>query len=194
MTRLLIQVIGCAAALACCLHGQEQHKIRLYRVNDTIYRGRQPDRQEIPQLASAGIHTVLDLRGALDHKSWEKAAVKTAGMQYVRIGLSGVFPPTQHQLNRILAVLEDPTAGPVYIHCRRGADRSGLVIACYRIAHDHWTNAQAMKEAREQGLSRLEILMQRYIRHFHAAAQPAQDGKGATNVPGLDHKLQISDD
>jgi protein tyrosine/serine phosphatase len=160
--------------LAFPLSAQEA-KPRIYRVDDSVYRGEQPTRQDIPKLASRGIRTVLDLRGALDHKAWEQQAVEAAGMRYIRVGLSGFFQPTEHQLDTILALLESPTLGPIFVHCRRGADRSGLVIACYRISHDHWTNAEAMQEARQHGFSRLEVLMQRYIQHFKPAS-PANEG------------------
>ena len=160
----------CVAASACYLAAQPPTKIQLFRIDESIYRGRQPEKQDIPQLAAAGIKTVLDLRGALDHKGWEQHAVEAAGMRYIRVGLSGFFPPTEHQLDKILKILGDPTLGPIFVHCRRGADRSGLVIACYRMSHDHWTNAQAMQEAREQGFSRLEVLMQRYVEHFKPAS------------------------
>jgi tyrosine-protein phosphatase SIW14 len=145
-------------------------KPRLYRVDDNVYRGLQPTRQDVTDLASRGIRTVLDLRGALDHKGWEQQAVQAAGMRYIRIGMSGFFAPSDRQIDKILAVLDDPAVGPIFLHCRRGADRSGVVIACYRITHDHWTNAQAMVEARQQGFSRLEVLMERYIKHFKAGS------------------------
>ena len=150
----------------------------LYRVDDNVYRGQQPTREEIPNLAKSGIRTVLDLRGVLDHKGWEKQAVEAAGMRYIRIGMSGLFAPSDRQIDKILAVLNNPTLGPVFLHCRRGADRSGVVIACYRITHDHWTNAQAMEEARQQGFSRFEVLMERYIRHFKAVSSPVPAAGG----------------
>jgi hypothetical protein len=50
---------------------------------------------------------------------------------------------------------------------KRGGDRVGLVIACYRMAHDGWTNEQAFQEASDLGLSRWEVLMRRYIRGFN---------------------------
>jgi tyrosine-protein phosphatase SIW14 len=152
----------------------QEAKARLYRVDDNVYRGVQPTRQDIANLASSGIHTVLDLRGALDHKGWERQAVEAAGMRYIRIGMSGFFAPSDRQIDKILAVLDDPTLGPIFLHCRRGADRSGVVIACYRITHDHWTNAQAMAEARQQGFSRFEVLMERYIQHFKSASPSAE--------------------
>ena len=151
----------------------QESKPRFYRVDDNVYRGLQPTRQDIANLASHGIRTVLDLRGALDHKGWEQQAVEAAGMRYIRIGMSGFFAPSDHAMDKILATLDDPSLGPIFVHCRRGADRSGVVIACYRITHDHWTNAQAMTEARQQGFSRLEVLMQRYIRHFKATSPSA---------------------
>jgi protein tyrosine phosphatase (PTP) superfamily phosphohydrolase (DUF442 family) len=139
----------CVLLLALCASAQDA-KLTPYRVDENVFRGKQPTKPEIPVLATRGIKTVLDLRGG---KPWERQAVESAGMKYVRIGLSGVLAPTEQQMDRILAVLEDPALAPVFVHCRRGADRTGLVIACYRIDHDRWTNAQAMKEARELGLS-----------------------------------------
>ena len=156
----------------------QEAKPRLYRVDDNVYRGQQPTRQDISNLAKSGIRTVLDLRGVLDHKGWEKQAVEAAGMRYIRIGMSGFFAPSDRQIDKILAVLDDPTLGPIFLHCRRGADRSGVVIACYRITHDHWTNAQAMEEARQQGFSRFEVLMERYIRHFQTASSPVPAAGG----------------
>jgi protein-tyrosine phosphatase len=129
----------------------------------------------MPDLAKSGIRTVLDLRGTLDHRRWERAAVESAGMRYIRIGLSPVFAPSAKQMGKIMAILTDRTLGPVYVHCRRGVDRSGVVIACYRIAHDHWTNAQALQEARQDGLRPIEILMKRYIEHYHVAATPPRE-------------------
>ena len=100
------------------------------------------------------------------HEPREKKEVEAAGMQYVGIRLSGLFAPTYGEMSRILSVLQDAKLGPVFVHCRRGDDRAGMVIACYRIVHDHWTNEQAFAEARDHGISRLELLMRNYVRHF----------------------------
>jgi protein tyrosine/serine phosphatase len=149
-------------------------KPRFYRVDENVYRGKQPTKEDIPKLSAMGVKTVLDLRERFERKLWERGAVEAAGMQYIRIGLPGTLEPTDRAIDKILAILEDPAHGPVFIHCRRGADRTGLVIACYRIVHDHWTNAQALKEAREQGLSPFEILMRRYIEHYRRPVSAAR--------------------
>jgi protein tyrosine/serine phosphatase len=55
---------------------------------------------------------------------------------------------------------------PVFVHCRRGKDRTGTVIACYRIQHDGWTNIHALEEAKSHGMSFAERSMRAYILHF----------------------------
>jgi len=137
-----------------------------YRVDDHVYRGPQPRVEDFPVLAKMGIRTVLSLRGGRNRTPRERAVVEAAGMRYINIPLSGVLAPTYEQMSRILAVLQDPKRAPVFVHCRRGDDRAGMVIACYRIVHDHWTKEQALAEARGRGMSRFQVLMRRYVEHF----------------------------
>ena len=151
-------LIGCVP-----LHAEIKH---LCRIDEHIYRGKQPNKAGFQELARMGIKTVLDLRGGPIHKPHERRLVEADGMQYISIRLSGIFPPRDDQVAAVLAVLEDPARWPVFMHCWRGYDRVGLVIACYRIAHDHWTNADALREAKQQGLNRFELLLRRYIERF----------------------------
>jgi tyrosine-protein phosphatase SIW14 len=154
--------------LLACVPSQAEIK-HLSRVDEHIYRGRQPDKEGFQELARTGIKTVLDLRGGPIHKPHERKVVEADGMQYISIRLSGIFPPKYDQIASILTVLEDPARWPIFMHCRRGDDRVGLVIACYRMAHDGWTNAEALQDARRQGLNRFELLMRRYIEKFDPA-------------------------
>jgi len=139
------------------------------QVDANVYRGHQPASEGFATLAKMGIKTVIDLRGGWLHAPREKRLVENAGMKYVEEGLSGIFAPHDGQVAKLLAVMQDPSATPVFVHCRRGADRAGELIACYRMVHDHWTNRQAFDEARSSRLSPLEILMRRYIMHFDPA-------------------------
>jgi tyrosine-protein phosphatase SIW14 len=159
---------SCALLLALCLSARAEIK-HLYRVDDHVYRGTQPKKEDFATLAHMGIRTVLDLRGGPIHGPKERKQVQAAGLRYISIRLSGLFPPKKRQIAQILAVLENPANAPVFVHCRRGDDRVGLVTACYRIAHDHWTNARALEEARRDGLNPLEVLMRRYVRKFDPA-------------------------
>ena len=70
-------------------------------------------------------------------------------------------------VERVLTIIDAPENQPVFVHCRRGADRTGTIIACYRITHDGWNADQAKKEARLYGLSRLQHGMMNYIEKFY---------------------------
>ena len=92
-------------------------------------------------------------------------------MRYVSVPLSDIHAPSGADIAKLLALIDDASAGPVFIHCRLGKDRTGTVCACYRIAHDRWDNAKALSEARSFGMSWLEQGMQRYVLHYQAVAQ-----------------------
>lgn len=148
-----------------------------HQVDEHVYRGAQPHGQGFEGLAKLGIKTVIDLRG---QKS-EETAVQRAGMRYIWLPWSGYKAPAESQIGAVLTLLEDNSAWPVFVHCRRGADRTGTAIACYRIEHDHWTNQQALAEAKTFGMSSLEVAMQHFILGF-AAPVPKPTGVLAAPV------------
>lgn len=129
------------------------------------------------------IRTVLDLRGGPVHKPRESREVEAAGMNYISLRLSGIFEPHDQQIADIMAVLQNSNRWPIFVHCRRGDDRLGMVIACYRMVQDHWTNQQALDEASSLGLSHLEVLMRRYISHFDAARVEALEHSASRAEP-----------
>jgi tyrosine-protein phosphatase SIW14 len=143
------------------------------QVNDRIYRGGQPPDSAFQFIARLGVKTVIDLRAESGQVAAEEKLVSAAGMRFVNIPMDDLGAPTDSQIAMALAVLTDDAASPVFVHCRRGADRTGTVIACYRIAFEHWRNRQALDEAKTHGLSIFERGMQRYILDFQAPASTA---------------------
>ena len=148
-----------------------------HQVDAHVYRGAQPDPEGFKSLAKMGIRTVIDLRGESKARP-EQKLVEAAGMHYVSVPMAGLTAPTDQQIGTIFALLNDPSAWPIFVHCRRGADRTGTVIACYRVAHDHWDNQKALREARMNGMSRIEHAMMHYILSFKAAASESTAAKG----------------
>jgi tyrosine-protein phosphatase SIW14 len=138
-----------------------------HEVNENIYRGAQPHGQGFQALAKIGVKTVIDLRG----ENSEADSVQRAGLHYIRMHWNGYKAPDDTQIAAVLALLNDSAQWPVFVHCRRGADRTGTAIACYRISHDHWSNQQALAEAKTFGMSSLEVAMQRYIMNFKGIFQ-----------------------
>lgn len=127
---------------------------RFARVDTHLYRGAQPSRKAFACLRDMGIDTVISLRrdGAR-----ERAVVETMGMRFVHIpvtfvpfGRGGDLP--REAVVRFFAVLDDPASGNVFVHCQRGADRTGAFVGLYRIVRQEWTLDRAFKEAREMGM------------------------------------------
>jgi len=116
-----------------------------------------------------GVKTIVDLRHGTDHSDSEQKAAERLGLRYINVPMEGLAAPTDEQISRLLAVLDAADRGPVFVHCREGKDRTGAVVACYRIAHDHWSNDQALEEAKSYGMSPLQHPRQNYILNFEKA-------------------------
>ena len=151
-----------------------------FQVDGHVIRGAQPTELGFEYLAKIGVKTVLDLRESGERASKEEQMVTALGMNYVNVGMSGLTPPTASQISQILALLEDTSTGAVFVHCMRGADRTGVVIAAYRIDHDRWDNDRALAEAKSDGMSFFQTPRQDYIRNFHPLATLA---KSAPKLP-----------
>ena len=136
------------------------------QVNEHLFRGAQPSGEGFRSLQALGVKVVLDLRESGSRSRAEAAQVQALGMRYVNIPLSGISAPSAAQTAQILALFNDANSGPVFVHCRRGADRTGTMVAIYRISHDHWDNARALAEARSHKMAGWEKLMQSYVLNY----------------------------
>jgi tyrosine-protein phosphatase SIW14 len=161
-------------ALAFCLPVWSAHLEPLgipnfQQVNEHIFRGGQPADWSWQNLGKLGVKTVIDLRRADEHSTAAEAkAVAAAGLNYINVPMKGVVAPTDEQIAKVLGLLD--SSEPVFVHCQRGADRTGTVIACYRIAHDGWERHRALNEAKSLGMRWTQVGLKRYIMAF----QPAQ--------------------
>jgi tyrosine-protein phosphatase SIW14 len=151
-----------------------------HQVNEHIYRGAQPTDAGFQNLAKSGVKIVIDLRETDSRSVAEKKVVEAAGMRYINIPMYGMTAPPQASVDKVMALFNDTTSGPVFVHCRRGADRTGTVVACYRVAHDGWTNAKALTEAKANGMSWVEVAMQHYVMQY----QPPTTTGAATVAVG----------
>jgi protein tyrosine phosphatase (PTP) superfamily phosphohydrolase (DUF442 family) len=136
------------------------------QVNDELYRGGQPDLKAMQQLKVLGIKSVINLRMTNDLWKGEQAAATAVSLAYTNIPLSSISAPTESQVAAVLAAISSMPK-PVFVHCQYGCDRTGTVIACYRIQHDHWANSKALKEAEVHGIARFEVEMRNFIEHFN---------------------------
>jgi uncharacterized protein (TIGR01244 family) len=137
------------------------------KVNERLYRGGQPKAGGIKKLAEIGIKTIINLRGTDEQTRAEEAEAKAAGLSYFNIPMPGLSRPTHEQISRVMEIVGAQESGPVFIHCKRGSDRTGTIVAVYRISRDGWTADQALSEAKRFGLSWMEFGMKDYVSDYY---------------------------
>jgi tyrosine-protein phosphatase SIW14 len=153
-----------------------------YRVNEHLYRGGQPRTGGIKKLADLGVKTIINLRGEDDLSRSEEKEVTGANMRYFRVPMAGVGRPTDAEMSRVMAIVDAPENWPVFIHCKRGSDRTGTVVACYRILHDRWDGERATAEARKFGMSWVEMGMKGYISDYYRSHSQAASSERAPST------------
>jgi len=137
------------------------------KVNERLYRGGQPRLGGIKKLAEIGVKTIINLRGTDETTRAEEAEAKAAGLVYFNIPMPGLSRPTHEQISRVMEIVGNQESGPVFIHCKRGSDRTGTVVAIYRILRDGWTADKALVEAKRFGLSWMEFGMKDYVLDYY---------------------------
>jgi len=138
------------------------------KISDAVFRGAQPDALGITNLARLGVKMIINLRMTNDIWNPEERLARAQGILYTNLPLRGMGRPTDQQVRGILEAIE-AAPGPVFVHCQHGCDRTGAIVACYRIQHDKWTSDAALKEAVLYGMSKFERGLKRYVVDFGKA-------------------------
>jgi len=126
---------------------------RFMQVDANLYRGGQPDETGYRYLRGLGVDTVISLRT----DDGERALVESLGMKWVHMPMS--FRPfgwgddfSADDVQRFFAIVDSPESGTVFVHCKRGADRTGAMAGLYRVARQGWSVDKAFDEARDLGM------------------------------------------
>jgi tyrosine-protein phosphatase SIW14 len=106
-----------------------------------LYRGAQPDAAGIRKLKELGVKTIVNLR--LAHSDADEIGGLDIASEHIRMD---ALKPEMDELVRFLRIATDPNRTPVFVHCQRGTDRTGLAAAVYRIVVCGWTKTQALDE------------------------------------------------
>jgi tyrosine-protein phosphatase SIW14 len=142
---------------------------RAGKISDVLFRGAQPSAQGLAELKKLGVTTVVDLRGNRGPVASERREVESLGMRFIDIPVLGWSTPTNAQVAQFLKLFKDDPQQRVFVHCYYGEDRSGVMVAAYRIAQQNWTADQAVTEMYSFGFHyHLYPGMKSYVREFPA--------------------------
>ena len=117
----------------------------LYKVDDNLFRSEQPNKIGMKELQDLGVKTILNVRNLrndnCEGKSTDlilrKKRINTWTIKYDEV------------VSALKIIQESPK--PVLIHCKHGSDRTGCVVAAYRMSFQNWTKEDAIYEFKSGG-------------------------------------------
>ncbi|HEX9207952.1 MAG TPA: tyrosine-protein phosphatase [Steroidobacteraceae bacterium] len=122
----------------------------LHRVSATLYRSAQPSREGLAFLDTGAslangdspVRTIVSLRAFTD----DSALVATSSALRLEEISFKTWHPEDEDVVTFLRIATTPALQPVLVHCRHGSDRTGTMVAIYRIVVEGWTKSQATDE------------------------------------------------
>jgi len=150
------------------------------QMDDRFFRGGQPKENEYQELATLGIHTVIDLQD--NPTSYEKRNVESLGMKYINIPMSDSTYPESAKIDQFLKLVDDSSTGKFYVHCAGGRHRTGVMGAVYRFNHYNWNYDQVYAEMKKYdfytrwGHGDMKKFVQDYAVNFASKSQAVAEG------------------
>ncbi|MDD5353846.1 MAG: tyrosine-protein phosphatase [bacterium] len=129
------------------------------KVSDDVYRGAQPELPGFAALKKMGIKTIVNLRDFHSDAKW----LKGMGFYYVSIPMSA-NNIGEKQAVAFLKVITDPGYRPYFVHCQHGSDRTGTMIALYRMYVQGWSRPEALGELSLYGFHEYFFNLRRYLK------------------------------
>jgi tyrosine-protein phosphatase SIW14 len=169
----LVAILAVVLYLTSFTAAQDQKEARFkelpnfHLVNSNLYRGGQPEKGGLDQLKKLGIKTIISLRDDDERARAEKAEAESMGFRYFNIPFASFDRPSDKAVDEVLKLIDSQENSPLFIHCKRGSDRTGTIIAIYRIEHDGWDSEKAKVEAKRYGLGFWQVGMKDYIHDYY---------------------------
>lgn len=111
-----------------------------------VFRSNHPTEERFRREAANGVRTILNLRGASMQPQYlrERDLCQTLGLELIDLPMSATKPPDKDTLLRLLEIIRTAER-PLLMHCKSGADRTGLAAATFVL-----DNGQGVAAARGQ--------------------------------------------
>ncbi len=158
----------------------------LHRVNASLYRSAQPSREGFvfldtrTSLANGDppINTIVSLRAFNDDSS---LVAVSSPLRFEEISFK-TWHPEDEDVVKFLRIATTPALQPVLVHCQHGSDRTGTMVAIYRIVIEGWTKAEATNEMINGGFN-FHPVWQNLLRYIEALDVEAVRAQVAAKGP-----------
>jgi protein tyrosine phosphatase (PTP) superfamily phosphohydrolase (DUF442 family) len=130
-------------------------------VSRNLYRAAAANRTGYLTVKAMGVRTIIDLRQA----HVDLPQIKGLGLNYVWMPANPAHIE-DHEVADFLRVVRDPDLQPVLVHCKAGSDRTGTMVAIYRVMEQDWPVDQAALELPRFGFHRIWVPLLEYLKTF----------------------------
>ena len=124
------------------------------KIDDNVSRSAQPQKADFKWLKEQGVTDVINFRFMIEPRINfdEKAEVEALGMNYHSIP-SRTSAPTEENIEKFMSVIDEVTkkGGKTHIHCKAGADRTGMYAYIYKTLKGIGTPAENEAEWMNMG-------------------------------------------
>jgi tyrosine-protein phosphatase SIW14 len=118
-------------------------------VTPYLYRGGLLKGDGIKALKKLGMDIIVDTHA---NDTSEERDARALGMKYVAIPWHCPRPKDE-VFAKFIKLLRQNKGKKVFVHCRLGDDRTGMMVAAYRMSEEGWTAEEAMREMKSFGFS-----------------------------------------
>ncbi len=134
----------------------------LYKIDEGVFRSEQPDKSDFARLEKFGITEVLNLR--LLHSDEDEAKNTNLTLYRVPMRAGNI---KENDVIQALKIIKN-RKGNMLVHCKHGSDRTGIIIAMYRIVFQNYTKEQAITEMIGGGFG-FHLIYQNIIEYIRQA-------------------------
>ena len=122
----------------------------LNQVAPNLYRSAQPTAEGFAAAQSTlKVLTVINLR----ESQTDAALLKGVQIEEQSVPMNAMSIKQEDVISALQLIKAGEAKGPVLLHCKHGADRTGVVIAMYRILYQGWSKEQAIDEMKNGGFN-----------------------------------------
>lgn len=148
--KVLIAVLCCVALLTLVVESYLEEQGNFHVISPGVaYRSAQLDEDEWEHyIKKFHIRSVINLRGSAPGKDWYEEEVSTCrrlGVNHYDFRLAPDKPPSVGEFKELVKIL-CTAQRPVLIHCKAGADRSGLVASIWQVVVEGLSPSVARKQ------------------------------------------------
>jgi large subunit ribosomal protein L17 len=106
--------------------------LNVHRVSPDLWRSAQPAPKDLERFVARGVKTVLCIRAGLTLPGLdlEREACEALGLRLIELKIRGRAAPSREAIAELIGLLRS-IQYPALVHCKSGADRTGLIAAIY---------------------------------------------------------------